>query len=190
MLYVIAAVTQSGNPQIPLLMTIVLMGCLLFLKGMIGRLYKKVLVDVLETMVLLNLLTFATFSLYKFKADDTKQTAVAYVSTIITFLLLMGAIVYHVILVCVKKRTPVPIELATYPLVPQPADAATQEVTYSVVELSEAQNMDDDTNSDRDDVINLDDQNRHASAPCDYHETDSEDDNDTRLLLKEHLETK
>ena len=188
-LYVIAAVTQSGNPQIPLLMTIVLTGCLFFLKGIIGRLYKRVLVDVLETAVLLNLLTFAAFSLYRFKADNTKQTAIAYISTIITCFLLVGAIVYHVMLVCVKKHTPAPIELATFPLVPQPADTTTQEVTYSIVGLSEAQNMDDDTDSDPDDVIQLDDQNRSASAPCDYQETDSDDDNNIRPLLKKHPET-
>ena len=59
----------------------------------------------METGILLNLLIFAAFSLYSFKAENTKQTAIAYISTIMAFLLLVGGVVYHVILL-IKKRRP------------------------------------------------------------------------------------
>ena len=62
----------------------VLVGGLLLLKGTIGnRAYKKSITDVLETVLYFNLLAFAAFSLYDFKTDITKQTTVAYTSTII-----------------------------------------------------------------------------------------------------------
>ena len=50
----------------------------LFLKGTIGtKLYKRLSVDVIETLMLLNLLMFVAFSQYNFKTDSTKQTAIA-----------------------------------------------------------------------------------------------------------------
>ena len=57
-----------------------------------------------------NLLTFAAFSLYHFKSDPTKQTAVAYTSTFITFLLLVGVIAYHVYLLIRKENTTVELD--------------------------------------------------------------------------------
>ena len=52
-----------------------------------------------------NLIAFAGFSLYDFRSDIIKQTAVAYTSTVITFLLLIGVIAYHVYLVIGKNKT-------------------------------------------------------------------------------------
>ena len=69
--------------------------------------------------------------MYDFKTDIRKQTAVAYISTIITFIPLVGVIIYHVYLL-VRKDQP-PEEMNEYLLAPiQPAQA---EVTYSVIEL-------------------------------------------------------
>ena len=55
-LYITATVTMSGNPQVPLLMTIILVGGLLFLKGVIGRLHRKISMDIVETVILLNIM--------------------------------------------------------------------------------------------------------------------------------------
>ena len=60
-LYITAAVTESGNPQVPLLMTIILVGGLFFLKGIIGmRLYQRSSVDIMETAVSYTHLTLPT----------------------------------------------------------------------------------------------------------------------------------
>ena len=61
------------------------------MNGITGfRAYKNLIVNILETGLYFNLLAFAAFSLYDFRIDITKQTAVAYTSTIITFILLKG----------------------------------------------------------------------------------------------------
>lgn len=92
---------------------------------------KKSTVDVVETGLYFNLLAFALFSLYDFKTDIRKQTAVAYTSTIIAFILLVGVIIYHMYLLVGKDRPPEEVE--EYLLAPlQPAKA---EVTHTVIEL-------------------------------------------------------
>ena len=128
------AVSDSDKPQSALLVTSVLVGGLLLLKGITGkRAYKKSISDVLETILYFNLLTFAIFGLYDFKNDITRQTAVAYTSTIVTFILLVGVIIYHVYLL-VRKDRPRGEEVNEYPLAPvQPAAKA--EVTHSVIEI-------------------------------------------------------
>ena len=85
-----------------------IIGGLLFLNGITGfRAYKKSILDVLETGLYLNLQAFGLFSLYDFKTDITKQTAVAYISTIIAFILLVGVIIHHVyLLVKIRKDQP------------------------------------------------------------------------------------
>ena len=61
-----------------------------------------------------------------------KQTAVAYISTVITIILLVGAIIYHVYLL-VRKDKPRGQKMNEYPLAPvQPPKA---EVTHSVIEI-------------------------------------------------------
>ena len=90
---------MSANPQASLLITNVLLGGLFLFKAIIGiRLHKILIVDIIETVMLFNLLMLSVFSFYNFKEDTTKQTAVAYISTIITFILLLGVIGYHLFL--------------------------------------------------------------------------------------------
>ena len=115
-------------------MTIILVGGLLSCKTLARGVvvYKNVLVDVVDTVLYFNLLALSAFSWYDFKADVDKQTAVAYTSTIITFLLLVGVIIYHVSLLVRKDK--LPEEMNEYPMAPvQPKDKA--EVTHSVIEL-------------------------------------------------------
>ena len=131
-LFITASLTLSYNPQV----IVVFVGGLLFLNRYIRNLkvYKKSITDVVETIMLFNLLAFAAFSLYHFKTDPIKQTAVAYTSTIITFLSLIGVIAYHVYLLIEKKN---PKEINEYPLPStQPANAG---VTHSVVEVHKPQ---------------------------------------------------
>jgi hypothetical protein len=135
-MYIIVSIatSYSNKPQSSLLVTLILVGSLFFLNGITGfRAYKNSIVDVLETGLYFNLLAFAAFSQYDFKTDVTKQTAVAYTSTIITFILLVGVIIYHVYLLVRKDQPRRGEELNEYPLAPvQPAK---DEVTHSVVEI-------------------------------------------------------
>ena len=132
-LYITASVTTSANPQTSLLTGAVLVGGLILLRVIMGgRVYKKVSVDIVETILLFNFLVLATFSLYDFKIDNTKQTAVAYTSTIITFVLLLGVVVYHVYLLI--KKAKVTVEVNEYPTAPVER-AAASEITQSVIEM-------------------------------------------------------
>ena len=104
-LYVTASVTVSGDPEMSLLMTFVLVGSLSFVKEITGaRVYKNSFLNIIGAMLYFNLLALSGFSWYRFKADFRKQIAVAYSSTIITFILLVGVIVYHVYLLVRKDR--------------------------------------------------------------------------------------
>ena len=130
-LYVTASVTVSASPQTFPLISIILIGGLIFFgKIFTLRVYKNSLVDVVDTMLYFNLLLLAGFSLYDFKVNPTKQTAVAYTSTIITFILFIGSICYHVRLLINKNKLPQDLNVYTlYPVHP-----VNTEVTYSVVE--------------------------------------------------------
>ena len=132
-LYITEAVTVSGNPQISLSVTIILVGGLSFLKG--NRVYKKSIVDIVERVMYFNLLAFAVLSLYDFKSDITKQRAIAHTSTIITFILFVGVILYHVTLLIKKKKTSE--EENEFPLVS--VEPASSKVTYSYVEIPKPQ---------------------------------------------------
>ena len=102
-LYITASVTVSGDPQTSLLVTIILVGSLFLING--ARVYKKSFLNIIETGLYFNLLALSAFSFYHFKIDIEKQTAVAYTSTIIIFILLAGVIIYHVYLL-VRKDQP------------------------------------------------------------------------------------
>ena len=115
------------------------MGSLSLIKEITGtRVYKKSFLNIIETVLYFNLLALSAFSWYQLKTDITRQTAVAYASTVITFILLVGAIIYHVYLL-VRKDKPRREEVNEYPLAPvQPAKA---EVTHSVIEIPKPQNQ-------------------------------------------------
>ena len=143
-LYITVAVTVSSNPQIPLLMTVVLVGGLFFLKGIIGTslsLYKRSSVDIMETVILFNLLLFAAFSWYNFKLDSRKETAIMYVSTGTVFLLLLGEIAHKVIssigiLGCIKRKPPADNAVHNQLLVPLIRfSSLSSEVTHSSIEI-------------------------------------------------------
>ena len=150
-LYVTVSVTVSDKPQVSLLATNILVGSLLLLKSIINlKVYKKSIVDIVETVVCFNLLTLAAISQYDFKNDLIKQRAVVYTSAIIIFLLLVGVIIYHAYLM-VRKKTTVDQELNEYPLASSPA--AKNEITYSVIELPKPQCQPPESCSDKEELI-------------------------------------
>ena len=118
----------------------ILVGSLFVIKEITGvRVYKKSFLSITETVLYFNLLALSAFSWYRFKIDAKKQTAVAYTSTIITFILLIGVVIYHVYLL-VRKDHPRPgEEVNEYPLAPvQPGK---DEVTFSVIEIPKPQDQ-------------------------------------------------
>ena len=135
-LYIIASVTVSRDPQTSLLTTSILVGSLFLIKEITGaRVYKKSFLNIIETGLYFNLLALSAFSFYHFKIDIGKQTAVAYTSTIMTFILLIGVIIYHVYLL-VRKDQPWLgdlEELNEYLLAP--VQPVTNTVTHSSVEI-------------------------------------------------------
>ena len=101
-LYVSSSVTICSGPQTSLVATNILVGCLFLLK-LISRIrvYKKIIVDVIETTLYFNLVVVSAVNLYNLKAVP-QQIAVAYISTITTLFLLIGVIVYHFVLLIDK----------------------------------------------------------------------------------------
>lgn len=139
-LYLTAAVTESRSPRVPLLMTLLLMSFLLLLKGAIGtRIYKKISVDIVETVILINLLVYSGFSLYKFNSDGKIQALIAYSSTAIMFLILLGVIVYHIIAICKKTIQARYARNECYTPLVQPTEhaelASETKITYSTLNI-------------------------------------------------------
>jgi hypothetical protein len=129
--------TSSEDPQASLLATIILVGSLLSLKTAGVTVHKSLLVDVVDTALNFNLLALSAFSFYHLKTDYKKQTAVLHTSTIITLILLVGAISYHIFLLTRKDKRPKKEEADGVLLVPvQPNNA---EITHSVIEISQPQ---------------------------------------------------
>ena len=130
-LYVTASVTVSANPQTFPLIANVIIGLLTLFKGAVGiRVYKNSHVDIVDTVLYFNLLALFAFSQYDFKVNPRKQTAVAYTSTIVTFILFGGSICYHLKLLFKKKKS---LQvLNEYPPV-QPANAELT-ITHSVID--------------------------------------------------------
>ena len=140
-LYITASVTVSRDPQTSLLVTIILVGSLFLING--ARVYKKSFLNIIETGLYFNLLALSAFSWYRFKIDTKKQTAVAYTSTIITFILLVGVIIYHVYLL-VRKDHPWLgdlEELNEYLLVPVKPVTNNNIVTHSSVKIPQARDQ-------------------------------------------------
>ena len=151
-LYITASVTVSANPQVSLLATIILVGSLFLLKSIINlKVYKKSITDIVEAIVYFNLLALAAFSLYDFKADLKKQTAVAYTSTIITLLLLVGVIAYHVYPL-IRKIT---LELNKHTPATSATTTVAKNVTYSILEHPKPQSdgLPSEFDSDEEELI-------------------------------------
>lgn len=94
LLYFVAATNVSNDPQVTLVSVIFTMGFILVLKGSIGRLYKKWILDLLEMIFYFNILALSVFAWF-FRNTTDRYRPVAYVSVIITFILLLGIILYH-----------------------------------------------------------------------------------------------
>ena len=145
--YITASITESAHPQTLPLLSALLSGGLILLKGLSGhRVYKNSLSDVLDTLLNFNLLVLSLFTLFDFKHNATKQTSVAYTSTIITFLAFIGSICYHVRLL--RKKNPL-VECNEPLIAPVEPSIALDVLTHSIIELPR-RDQDRPLDSDRD----------------------------------------
>ena len=94
-LSLIPALNYSGNLKIVLAFITFTIGLVLFLKSLLGRVYTKQGIDILETLFLLNLLFFTVFTWFALDATHI-QTIISYVSVITSFILLLIVLLYHV----------------------------------------------------------------------------------------------
>ena len=96
-LYLVSAANASNDPTVALTAISFTLCCIVILRNFIGsRMYRKWPVDVLETFFCLNILSFAIFTWHSLGKPNGNQTAAAYTSVIITFIVLLLIILYHV----------------------------------------------------------------------------------------------
>ena len=103
------------------------------------RIHNKIPVDIVETVILVNLLVYSRFSLYKFNSDSKTQALIAYSSTVIMLLILLGVIVYHIIAICKKTIQAQYAQNEHYTPLVQPTEhaesASEAEITYSTLNI-------------------------------------------------------
>ena len=96
-LYLVVATNVSNDPTIPLTAISFTVCCIFALSKLLGsRLYRNWPVDVLETLFFLNILSFVIFTWYSLDSPASNREAAAYTSVIITFIVLLLIILYHV----------------------------------------------------------------------------------------------
>ena len=94
--YVVTAANVSGNPQFPLLVIIITVGCLPMVNKLHGsRVYKKWPTDIIETMMYFNIVSFAALTWYYHDTANI-QTVIAHISVSFTFILFLVVIFCHV----------------------------------------------------------------------------------------------
>ena len=95
-LYLVFALNVSGDPDVNLLAITVLLTCIFFLKGHIGRIYKSSAVDKIEMAYYLITALISVSHLFVLKVGSEQAVdAIAYVSGAITVLLFFVVISYH-----------------------------------------------------------------------------------------------
>ena len=96
-LYIIAVLNFSLDPRVELMSVILIVGGLIFLKGVIAkRVYKNCLIDAMEVAIYFNLVAFSALTWYNLDFGGN-QVTVAYTSVMNTFILLLVVIVFHVL---------------------------------------------------------------------------------------------
>ena len=129
LLILISIVTEANNRKVPLLSIILVLGTLFLLKITYAKkLYKKWQVDMLEVALLFNLFVFALFTWYALD-DVNMRKVLAYLSTIVTLVLLLCVIAYHTcayVLMSVCPRLQRRSTIRFYPR--QQANVATESV--------------------------------------------------------------
>lgn len=108
-IYLVTAIDVSGDPRTRLLTIGLTITCLLTLKSLYGdSLYKKKLIDYLNTVGILNILFFTIVSFYSL-GDQHRQKSAACASVSISIMIFVVILLYHiksaiVEIKCIKTR--------------------------------------------------------------------------------------
>ena len=95
-LHLVAAVNVSNSPQIALISISLTIGGLFFIKSVLGRVYKKWPLDLLESFFYFNLLLLSLATSYSLGDIESNREAAAYTSVTITLIVLLIIILFHV----------------------------------------------------------------------------------------------
>ena len=195
--YIISAVTR--DPRFKLLSTSAVIICLLLVKVFSSekQIYRKRLLDVLDTLMQMNVVSFSALAWYTFDVHSSQQacTTIAYLSVCITFTLLVCVVLYHVLRytnlfsVIHKTKTSITKLLAlkrnttANQLSRVPYDTSDTEalVTYSTVELTECMIEADPVSSDHNSYP------EEVAQTCQSHSTMSSNCEDCILRLESTL---
>ena len=106
-LYVNSAMNISNNPDVNLLVIGIVVSSILLLKSILQvQIYKKRLLEILDSICYFNVILFCLVKLFVImEAKIRNQAFIAYVSVFITFALLLAVIVFHVLteVCCIEK---------------------------------------------------------------------------------------
>ena len=95
LLYLVSAVNTTADPRLTIVTISLIIACLLLIKGVLAnKMYKNRLIDISETIVHFNLLALAALTWYNQDANKS-QAAVAYISVMIIFALLLAVFAVH-----------------------------------------------------------------------------------------------
>ena len=94
-IYLIAAANVSGDPQVQLISIIFILSCIILLKMFIAtKIFKKWLIDSLESFFYFNIVFLASFTSYNLSTGNN-QDGVAYTSVVLSIMVTLFIILYH-----------------------------------------------------------------------------------------------
>ena len=95
-IYLIATANVSGDPQIQLISIIFILSCVILLKMFIAtKIFKKWLIDSLESFFYFNTIFLASFTAYNLSTGNN-QDGVAYTSVVLSIMVIILVLLYHV----------------------------------------------------------------------------------------------
>ena len=94
-IYLISAANVSGDPQIQLVSIIFILSCIILLKMFIAtKIFKKWLIDSLESFFYFNIIFLASFTSYNLSTGNN-QDGIAYTSVVLSIVVTILIIIYH-----------------------------------------------------------------------------------------------
>ena len=93
--YLIATANVSGDPQIQLISIIIILSCVILLKMFIAtKIFKKWLIDSLESFFYFNIIILASFTAYNLSTGNN-QDGIAYTSVVLSMVVTAFILLYH-----------------------------------------------------------------------------------------------
>ena len=94
-IYLIAAANVSSDPQVQLISIIFILSCIILLKMFIAtKIFKKWLIDSLESFFYFNIIFLASFTSYNLSTGNN-QDGIAYTSVVLSIIVTLFIVLYH-----------------------------------------------------------------------------------------------